>query len=438
MVAADGGRFDALARRHAGPAGSRLVRRRSPHQLGLRLRRRAERAFQSRRSAPAAVLEKTFVASGGLPEADDTRMPRAAGDCRARDGIRVRPGQRRRGSRPAAGHRGLRRDLRDQVLRQATASLLGPQRREDRRTSANRVARITRSCSRTLRSLRQGTDGRHDEGRRREVCEDHRAGLSRVRRRERPGRGREQAAAVLHEGKHQQRRHRHGGRVLPDGPDLGLSQPVAGQGIAGPRADVLRLAALEVSQRAARSGHVSVRLRPRRRRRGHARRGKRQHADSLRCHRARGRQRRFCRALVAAAHAVGEVPGKVRPGSRGAALHGRFHGPSRPQREPVREGDPGPGGVWRSVPDARRQGDRGQVLRPRQGRRQALDESRRRGGPLPPGLRQAGNLEPEIQSRLGPHPGAERLPALRRREGGRALQESDAPLRRSAWILARI
>ena len=96
------------------------------------------------------------------------------------------------------------------------------------------------------------------QARRREIRQDHRAGLSRMRGRQRPGRRRQQAAAVVHQGEHQQRRHRHGGRVLPHGPDLDPAQPVAGQGLAGPRADVLRLAALEVSQRAARPGHVSA------------------------------------------------------------------------------------------------------------------------------------------------------------------------------------
>ena len=58
-----------------------------------------------------------------------------------------------------------------------------------------------------------------------------------------PGRRRQQAAAVVHQGEHQQRRHRHGGRVLPHGPDLDPAQPHAGQGLAGAGADVRRFAA---------------------------------------------------------------------------------------------------------------------------------------------------------------------------------------------------
>ena len=57
-----------------------LVRRRSPHQLGLCLCRRAERACQvghRRRRGPA---KRRSSNSGELPGADDTRMPRAAND----------------------------------------------------------------------------------------------------------------------------------------------------------------------------------------------------------------------------------------------------------------------------------------------------------------------------------------------------------------------
>ena len=80
MVAANGRRSDAPAGRHAGPDRSRLVRRRSSHQLGLRLRRRAERAGpvgDRRRSG----LEESFIEHRvALPAHDDTRMPRAASD----------------------------------------------------------------------------------------------------------------------------------------------------------------------------------------------------------------------------------------------------------------------------------------------------------------------------------------------------------------------
>ena len=111
-----------------------------------------------------------------------------------------------------------------------------------------------------------------------------------------------------------------------------------------------------------------------------------------------------------------QVPGEVRPGSREPALHRRFHGPPGAQRESLGQGDPGPGRLRRSVPHARRHGDRATSTPtwPRPTPRHWM-QGRRRGRPLPPGLRQAGHLEPEIQPGLGPHPGAERLSARRSR-----------------------
>ncbi len=86
---------------------------------------------------------------------------------------------------------------------------------------------------------------------RRPLRADRGAGLSPVPGRLRPGRRREQAAAVLHQGKHQQRRHRHGGRDFSHGPGLDFAQPDAGQGFAGASPELRRLLALEVPQRAA-------------------------------------------------------------------------------------------------------------------------------------------------------------------------------------------
>ena len=262
---------------------------------------------------------------------------------------------------------------------------------------------------------------------------DHGAGLSPMRGRQRAGRRRQPAAAAVHQGKHQQRRHRHGGRLLSHGPDLDPAQPDAGQGLAGPRADVRRLAALEVPQRPARPGHLSHRHRPGRRRRGDARRGKRQHADPLRRHRAGRGQRRLRRPLVAAADPMGEVPGEVRPrpGERSfAPTISWATWPTTPTSRSRRS--------WAWPPTATCAGcaatrqTAAKYFATGQGRRRALDEGRRRRRPLPAGLRQAGHLEPEVQPGVGPHPRAERLSAVGRAKGNRPLQEGDAPLRRAA------
>ena len=174
---------------------SRLLRRRSSHQLGLRLRRRAAGAFPTRRSAATPPWKMPSSPAAQLPEDVDARMPRPANDAEPVMAFAFDLGHGRLQAVRAAGHRRLRRNLRDQVFRQESAPLLGPQRREDRRAVANRVARL-REASGAMRGLRQGTDGRHDESWRREICEDHRAGLSRMRCRQRPGRRCQQAAAA--------------------------------------------------------------------------------------------------------------------------------------------------------------------------------------------------------------------------------------------------
>ena len=174
--------------------------------------------------------------------------------------------------------------------------------------------------------------------------------------------------------------------------------------------------ALEIPQRAARPGHLSARLRPRRRRRRDAGGGKRQHAHPLRRHRAGRRQRGLRRAVVAATDPVGAVPGAIRPGPGEPALHRRLHGPPGPQRQPLGQGDPGPGRVRRPLPDARRHTPtRRSITKLAKADAAHWMKVGRRGRPLPPGLRQAQHLEPEIQSGLGPHPRLEHLPAGSRR-----------------------
>ncbi len=134
--------------------------------------------------------------------------------------------------------------------------------------------------------------------------------------------------------------------IFPMDPIWVLLSPTLAKASLVSELDVRRQPALEISQRPARSGHLSRCRRPRRRRRRHARRRERQHDHSLRRNRAGRRLRRLAPALVAAAHPVGPLSRKIRARSRRPALHRRFHGPSGPQRQPVDQGDPWLGRVW--------------------------------------------------------------------------------------------
>ena len=98
-----------------------------------------------------------------------------------------------------------------------------------------------------------------------------------------------------------------------------------------------------------------------------ARRGERQHDLAVRRHRQDGGQRRLLGPVVAATHSLGSLSRKVRRGPREPALHRRFHGSSGPQRQPLRQGDPGDRGLRRALPHARRPRGRGEVQEPRAG-----------------------------------------------------------------------
>ncbi len=218
------------------------------------------------------------------------------------------------------------------------------------------------SLQEALRRVRRGADGRPDQGRRREVRQAVRAGLSPVLRGGQVRRRRQRPAAAVLQGEPLQRLHRHVGRVLPDGPAVPAVRPVAGQVVPGAVHELRGQRALEVPLRPARPGHVPARQRPglRRRRadRGEpdARRGERQPAAPHGRPRPDGRQRRLRRPLLAAAGAMGRVPqGQgLRPGE--PALHRRLRRPPRPQREPQRQGDLRPGRVRQALRPARRQG----------------------------------------------------------------------------------
>ncbi len=68
----------------------------------------------------------------------------------------------------------------------------------------------------------------------------------------------------------------------------------------------------------------------------------------------------------------------------------------------------------------------------RRGVRRAMGQGSRRRRPLPPRVRQARHLEPEVQPGLGPHPGAESLPRRSRSQGDGLLPQDAEPLRPAA------
>ena len=106
--------------------------------------------------------------------------------------------------------------------------------------------------------------------------------------------------------------------------------------------------------------------------------------------------------------------------------------PPGPQRQSFRQSHSRPGVLRGFVPAARRRRRCGAISSNRQGGRRALDEGRGRRRSFPPRFRQAGNLEPEVQPRLGPHSWIEYFSAGSGQKGSRALQENAATVRRPA------
>ena len=136
---------------------------------------------------------------------------------------------------------GLRRPLLDPVHAAEPAALLAAERLGSGRPAAGRGPRL-RVAARTLRRVRRGTDGRPDQGRRREVRPAVRLGLSPVLRRRQVRGRRERPAAVVLQGEPFQRLHRHVRRVLPDGPAVPAVRPVAGQVVPGAVHELRRVA----------------------------------------------------------------------------------------------------------------------------------------------------------------------------------------------------
>ena len=72
------------------------------------------------------------------------------------------------------------------------------------------------------------------QGGRRAIRADRRPGLPAGAGRLRTGGRRQQAAAALHQGEHQQRRHRHGGRDLPDRAAVPADSPTLAKALVAP------------------------------------------------------------------------------------------------------------------------------------------------------------------------------------------------------------
>ena len=114
------------------------------------------------------------------------------------------------------------------------------------------------------------------------------------------------------------------------------------------------------------------------------------------------------------------------------AVHRRLRRAPGPQREPERQGHLRPRCVRQAVRDARRPGQGGRVRQAGEGVRRPLGEGSRRRRSLPPGLRQARHVEPEVQPGLGPHPRPEPVPAAVAAQGNGLLPQDAEPLRPAA------
>ena len=168
---------------------------------------------------PSKALARQFVARGTLPAQDDARMPRAVRDERAGDGLRLRPGKNRRRARFPPHDGGLRRNLFHQVLRQEAA----PYWRRNGAAPAGMLQaaerdypQLVKRCEAFDRELMADLTNAGGAA----LCADRGVGLSPVPGRHGSGGRRQGAAAAVHQGEHQQRRHRHRGRDFPHGADL--------------------------------------------------------------------------------------------------------------------------------------------------------------------------------------------------------------------------
>ena len=173
--------------------------------------------------ANQALLD-SFVQNGSLPATDDSQMPRAVNDNTPVLAFVFDLG--------SVGAKTVERQVIVAYDEIYAIKYFGKNLRPYWRRNGMEPAELLQAAAKDYPSLLKrcekfdrGFDGGHDESWRRALCADLRAGLSRMRRGLRFGGGCEQAAVVLHEGKHEQWRHRDGGRVFPDGSDLDFLEP---------------------------------------------------------------------------------------------------------------------------------------------------------------------------------------------------------------------
>ena len=231
------------------------------------------------------------------------------------------------------------------------------------------------------------------------------------RRQQADGRRRRPAAPVP-QGELQQRLRRHGGRHLPDGAAVPAVQPDAVPRRPSARCSTTRPRTAGNSPSRRTTWAPTPGERPGLRRRRADRRepdaggGERQHAAAAGRAGARSRGTPTSPAATGRSPALGRVPRGKGSRPREPALHRRLRRPPGPQRRTSRSRPSRPSAAYGRLcewPAARPR--RGDYRKARAGPGREVGRVGRRRRPLPPRLRPARHVEPEVQPRLGPDPG---------------------------------